>query len=178
MSSFGIGGTNAHVIVEEAPPLPESDVASKTTCRPYQLLTLSAKTSNALEMANNNLLEHLERHPDLDISDVAYTLHVGRESFDHRRMLVCHDTNEALEQLRKGGREKVLTGHKKKDIRQLVFMFSGQGSQYVNMGLDLYQNEPTFRDDIDFCAEILEPQLGLDLRKIIFPSDDDSGKAF
>ena len=109
---------------------------------------------------------------------MAYTLHVGRESFDHRRMLVCHDTNEALEQLRKGGREKVLTGHKKKDIRQLVFMFSGQGSQYVNMGLDLYQNEPTFRDDIDFCAEILEPQLGLDLRKIIFPSDDDSGKAF
>ncbi|MGD9162843.1 MAG: beta-ketoacyl synthase N-terminal-like domain-containing protein, partial [Desulfobacteraceae bacterium] len=177
VSSFGIGGTNAHVIVEEAPSLPDENTRTETTSRPYHLISLSAKTPSALDMANTNLLEHLEKHLELDVSDVAYSLHVGRESFDHRRMLVCRDTDEAVELFRNGDSERVITRCKKDISQNVVFMFSGQGSQYVNMGLELYRNEQTFRDEIDFCAEFLEPELGLDLREIMFTSEDDSGKA-
>ncbi len=175
VSSFGIGGTNAHVILEEAPSESYSDFNSERITRPYHLISLSAKTSNALEKLNGNLFEHLRKHPDLNISDVAYSLHVGRESFDYRRILVCHDRDEALDLLRKDVSKKGITCHKKSERQNIAFMFSGQGAQYINMGLDLYNSEKGFRNDIDFCSELLEPQLGFDLRKIMFPVDDDLG---
>jgi len=166
VSSFGIGGTNAHVILEEAPVVPASD----PTFRPWQLLLLSARTATALETMTSNLREHLRENPEQNLADVAYTLQVGRQHFDHSRLLVCQDVDQAVALLESRPPDQVLTTHQEAQSRSVVFMFSGQGSQYPNMGLELYQYEALFRDTVDECAEILKPHLGLDLRDVIYPT--------
>jgi thioesterase domain-containing protein/malonyl CoA-acyl carrier protein transacylase/acyl carrier protein len=166
VSSFGIGGTNAHVILEEAP---SQDVSGKS--RPWQILLLSAKTSTALDKMTTNLVGHLKQHPHLNLADVAYTLLVGRKEFNHRRMVVCQDLNDAVTQLEKVGSKRVRTSYCEAKNRDVVFMFSGQGSQYVNMGLDLYGTEPKFREQIDRCSNILQPELSFDLRDILYPKE-------
>ncbi|WP_392535260.1 SDR family NAD(P)-dependent oxidoreductase [Nostoc sp. C117] len=163
VSSFGIGGTNAHVVLEEAPPQQPSG-----KCRPYQLLVISAKTSSALEVAIANLSAHLQQHPELNLADVAYTLSKGRKAFDYRRMLVCQDIAQTQRLL---SEVEASEFHESGD-RSIIFMFSGQGSQYVNMGRELYQLEPTFQEQVDKCAEILQPHLGLDLRHILYPNSE------
>jgi acyl transferase domain-containing protein/NADPH:quinone reductase-like Zn-dependent oxidoreductase/thioesterase domain-containing protein/acyl carrier protein len=165
VSSFGIGGTNAHVILEEAPISEPSEDS-----RPWQLLVLSAKTESALETATANLSTYLEQHPESNIADVAYTLIKGRQTFSHRRMLVCQERGKAIPALRTVDPKSVFTHFQESADRSVVFMFSGQGTQYVNMGLELYQTEPTFREKIDFCAEYLKPHLGFDLRQVLYPS--------
>ncbi|MEE8586354.1 MAG: type I polyketide synthase, partial [Acidobacteriota bacterium] len=94
VSSFGIGGTNAHVVLEEAPPPARSGLS-----RPWQLLILSARSLPALEQAGQNLVQHLNESPDLNLADVAYTLQVGRKAFENRRLLVCRDRQDALQTL-------------------------------------------------------------------------------
>ncbi|NEN88877.1 MAG: acyltransferase domain-containing protein [Okeania sp. SIO3H1] len=164
VSSFGIGGTNVHAVLEEAPTLEES---SKS--RPWQLLMLSAKTNSALETATSNLVTHLKQHPEINIADVAYTLQVGRTAFAHRRILVCQEIDDALKALSDSENQLVLTHYEEPTERPVVFMFSGQGSQYVNMAWELYQTEPTFRAQVDICSELLNPHLGIDLRYILYP---------
>jgi phthiocerol/phenolphthiocerol synthesis type-I polyketide synthase E len=168
VSSFGIGGTNAHVIMEEAPHV---EVSGKS--RPRKLLLLSAKTSSALETATANLVDHLKHHPDLNLADVAYTLQSGRKVFNHRRMVVCQDYDDAVNSLETLEPNLVLTSFQEPIDRDVVFIFSGQGSQYVNMGLELYKTEPVFREQVDRCSEILQPHLGLDLRDILYPDESD-----
>jgi non-ribosomal peptide synthase protein (TIGR01720 family) len=165
VSSFGIGGTNAHVIVEEAPPIsPSAEVA------PCHLLILSAKTKSALERATENLVSHLKRHRDVNVADVAYTLQLGRQGFSHRRMVVCRDSDDAIGALETMDPKRVVTGvHESGDV-SVVFMFPGQGSQDVGMGLALYQVESNFRKEVDSCAEILKPHLGFDVRTVLYPS--------
>ncbi|QTA91519.1 type I polyketide synthase [Desulfonema magnum] len=165
VSSFGIGGTNAHVVVEEAPLTGISG-----TFRPWSLLVLSAKTPSALDTATENLVRHLKAHPDLHLADVAYTLQVGRKAFSHRRMLVCQDTNDALAPLDTKDPKRVFTNFREPADRPVAFMFSGQGAQYENMGLELYRTEQTFRDQVDLCSELLRPYLGSDIRQILYPS--------
>jgi acyl transferase domain-containing protein/acyl carrier protein len=164
VSSFGMGGTNAHVVLEEAPlaAVPERS-------RPWQLLVLSAKTASALEAATAQLAAHLETHPDLNLADVAFTLQVGRWAFSHRRMLVCQSLEDARTALKTLPPQRVLTDLQESRNRPAVFMFPGQGAQYVQMGFDLYQAEPTFREQVDRCADLLKPQLGLDLREVFYP---------
>ncbi len=164
VSSFGMGGTNAHAILEEAPERPTSGPA-----RPWQLLTLSARTPSALEQATHNLLTYLQQHPDCNLADLAYTLHVGRKSFDQRRFLVCRDVAEAVQILSSGDTKCVFTATQTRGQRDVVFMFPGQGPQYINMARELYQSEPTVRNCIDRCAQVLEAYLGLDLRDLLFP---------
>jgi acyl transferase domain-containing protein/acyl carrier protein len=166
VSSFGIGGTNAHVVLEEA-PVKEPAAPS----RPWQLLLLSAKTETALETATKNLVEHLKNQPDLNLADAAYTLQVGRREFSKRRVVVCQNVDDALNALDTADPKRVFTALADMDDRPVVFMFSGQGSQYVNMGLELYRVEAAFREQIDFCAEILKPHLGLDLRDVLYPDE-------
>lgn len=165
VSSFGIGGTNAHVVLEEAPASPTS-----RSSRPWQLLLLSAKTESALETATANLANYLPQHPELSLADVAYTLRVGRKSFEHRRMLVCRTTEDAVTGLNLDA-QRLLTRHEQPVDRAIVFMFSGQGSQYVNMGWELYQTEPIFREQVDRCCTLLKPHLGLDLRHLLYPAE-------
>lgn len=164
LSSFGIGGTNAHVVLEEAPaPQPTQEDP-----RERQVLVLSAKTSTALDTAASNLAAHL-RESDDQLADVAATLQLGRRQFQHRRALVASSAGEAAELLDGTGDRRVSSGSTPHRKRPVVFMFSGQGAQYVDMTRGLYESEPVFRSNVDRCAEILEPILDLDIRKIMFP---------
>jgi len=172
VSSFGIGGTNAHVVLEEAPA-----ASSNEASRPQQLLIISARTDTALDAATSNLADYLRSHPDLNLANVAYTLQVGRKAFDYRRMVVCQDLNDAVSALEIVDQRRVQTAIQETSERSIVFMFPGQGAQHVNMALDLYQTEPTFRDEVDLCSEILKPHLGLDLRQILYPSVQDAEEA-
>jgi len=164
VSSFGIGGTNAHVILEQAPIVEPSSAS-----RPWQLLLLSAKTSTALETTTASLATHLQQYPDLNLADVAHTLQVGRRAFDHRRMVICHDSEDAVKILKSQDVQHVFTYHRKPSHRPVVFMFSGQGAQYVNMARELYSVEPTFGKYVDICADILKPLLNFDIRHILYP---------
>jgi amino acid adenylation domain-containing protein len=172
VSSFGIGGTNAHVVVEEAPPREPSGPS-----RPWQLLTLSARTPSALDAATANLAAHLRQYPDLNLADVAYTCHVGRKVFEHRRTVLCRDMEEAMDALESLDPERVLTGPGESEESSVVFMFTGQGAQYANMALGLYRHEPVFREEVDRCAELLEPLLDLDLRTMIYPAEGEEEAA-
>jgi phthiocerol/phenolphthiocerol synthesis type-I polyketide synthase E len=162
VSSFGIGGTNAHVILEQAPISEDSSIS-----RPWQLLLLSAKTSSALETASANLAQHLKRNPEINLADVAYTLQVGRKAFNYRRVLVCRNLSEAINAL--ANPAPVSTKFQESSKQANVFLFPGQGAQYINMGLELYQVEPIFRQTIDKCSQLLLPDLGLDLRSLLYP---------
>ncbi|WP_218081869.1 type I polyketide synthase [Anthocerotibacter panamensis] len=162
VSSLGIGGTNAHAILEEAPSL-----VSEASLRPEYLLVCSAKTPKALAQAQQNLAAHLERHPDLDLADVAFTLQVGRKPFYHRSCLVVRDRAEAIAALTSG--EGLQIADREPRPRPVAFMFSGQGAQYGGMAQGLYQREPVFADLIDRQAQLLKPLLGMDLRQILYP---------
>ena len=164
VSSFGFGGTNAHAVLEEAPELEASSES-----RPWQLLMLSAKTAEALEQATDNLKEHLKAEPDLNLADAAYTLQVGRRSFPHRRMLVVEDVQDAVGALEIRDPKRVLTGVHDETTRQVVFMFPGQGGQHIQMGRDLYETEPLFRENIDRCCDLLRKHVGIDLRDVLYP---------
>ena len=172
VSSFGVGGTNAHVILEEAPAIKPS-----SSSRSWQLLLLSAKTNTALETATVNLISHLQQYPDLNLADVAYTLQMGRRAFNHRRMVVCQDIDNAVKSLLSSDPQQVFTQDQKSANRSLVFMFSGQGTQYVNMARELYQTEPTFKEQVDYCSVMLIPHLRLDLRHILYPHESQKQEA-
>jgi acyl transferase domain-containing protein len=172
VSSFGVGGTNAHVVLEEA-----ALVESCDRSRPRQLLLLSAKTDSALKQAAANLKEHLAQHPDVKLADVAYTLQVGRSAFNHRQFIVCSDLETAIQLLETP--QPTQTGSRHTTVRnpEVVFMFPGQGSQYVNMGRNLYDREPIFRAAVDDCAELLKPFLPRDLREVMHPLIEDETAA-
>ena len=166
VSSFGIGGTNAHVVLEEAPP-PDPVEASR---RPFQVLVLSAKTRAALDQASRNLALHLERHPELDLADTAYTLQVGRRAFRHRRVVVCRDVPGARRALEAHEPGRPLDHHVDRTGRGVTFLFPGQGTQHTNMALGLYRTEEIFRTEIDSGAESLRRELGFDLREALYPA--------
>ncbi len=172
VSSFGFGGTNAHVILEEAPTIEPS-----SRSRPYQLLLLSTKTITALETATANLVAHMQQPSDLHLADIAYTLKVGRRAFEHRRMVVCQDLEDAVKSLHSLDQQRVFTHSQEPCNRPVVFMFSGQGAQYVNMGQELYESELTFREQVDDCCELLKPHLELDLRTVLYPSEETAQEA-
>ncbi|MBW4477602.1 MAG: KR domain-containing protein [Tolypothrix brevis GSE-NOS-MK-07-07A] len=163
VSSLGIGGTNAHVILEEAPILPES-----TSSRPWQLLVLSAKTDSALKTASVNLVNHLKQYPDLNLADIAYTLQCGRQAFEHRQTVVCRDIADAIVAFENP--KRVLSNTQETQELSVAFMFPGLGTQYENMGWELYQVESIFRKQVDYCCEFLKPLLGQDLRDILYPN--------
>ncbi|MBZ4421923.1 type I polyketide synthase [Myxococcus sp. RHSTA-1-4] len=164
VSSFGFGGTNAHIILEEAPK-----AAASGPSRPQQLVVLSARSEAALDTATGNLAAWLREHPGASLADVAFTLQMGRKDFDHRRVLVARATGEAAEALASRA-PSVLTGVREVGDRPVVFMFPGQGAQHVNMARELYDSEPAFRAEVDTCAEKLKPHLGLDLRTVLYPT--------
>jgi len=175
VNSLGMGGTNVHVVVEEAPaPVaaaaePEADAAGG---RPWHLLVLSARTETALDAATDRLAEHLRRHPELDLADAAYTLQVGRRRLPCRSMLVASDLEDAAAALAARTPGRLVRCDHDGGERPVVWLLSGLGGQYPGMGRDLYRHEPGFRSAIDRCAEILAPLLGVDLRQVLYPGPD------
>lgn len=174
VSSFGIGGTNAHAILEEAPGFAERETIPPP--REYQLILLSAQTESSLEQMTRNLADHFKKNPGINLADAAYTLKVGRRTFNHRRMLVCPTNNieEAIEILSSPTSGKLHTAIGNDARRSIVFMFPGQGSQYINMGLDLYRTEPVFRTEANRCFDILKPLIGYDIKEILYPTSHHS----
>jgi amino acid adenylation domain-containing protein len=173
VSAFGVGGTNAHAVLEQAPEQPASGPS-----RPWQLLLLSAKTSSALERATEQLAAHLREHPEINLADAASTLQVGRRVLPHRRALVCRSTGDARAALETLDPARVLTAAYDRGPRPVVFLFSGQGSQYAEMAQGLYESEPVFHAELDRCAELLRPHLGLDLREILYPGQRPTTNGF
>jgi amino acid adenylation domain-containing protein len=177
VSSFGVGGTNVHVILEEAPArgstsqsgsAPASSSAPTEDLGP-QLLVLSARSADALAAARANLAAYL-RTPTASLADVAFTLQTGRRAFDHRVSLVAKNLEEARAKLSNPKSRDLLAGVREGTRGDIVFMFPGQGSQYPDMGRELYQHEAVFRDEIDRCAALLGPLTDLDLRAVLYPA--------
>jgi acyl transferase domain-containing protein/thioesterase domain-containing protein len=169
VTSLGIGGTNAHAILEEAPTAPSGP------SRQWQLLTLSAKSPHALEALSRSYSEYLTDQR-VDLADVAYTCHLGRKAFSERRAIVCSEASDAAA-LRRADLSGVISGTASGPSPTLVFLFSGQGSQYAGMGRGLYESETEFRQQVDLCAEQLQVSLGLDLRTVLFPAPSDAAAA-
>lgn len=169
VNSLGIGGTNAHVILEEAPQPPASG-----NSRDPQLLVLSAKNRSALDRAAQNLASHISQHPEVRLADIAYTLQIGRSEFDERRFVVCRDPEDAAKRLADRGRMHTQTAG---SDQRIAFMFTGQGAQHVNMGRRLYKSERIFREQVDRCAGILTSPMGRDLRTILYPEGHNTDSA-
>ena len=180
VSSFGTGGTNAHVVLEEAPEVPSSGAS-----RPWQLLVLSAKTPDALERATTNLCKHLkqiaseteEPETSRSLADAAFTLQTGRSEFVHRRVVVVRDAGEGATSLEACKPKHVFTHKQQFQDAPVVFMFPGQGAQYSGMGAELYRSESVFRAEIDRCTELLRPLLEADLRTVVFPTNGQGKEA-
>ena len=166
VSSFGVGGTNAHVVLEEAPTMPAAPASAA------HLLLLSARSADALERATDNLVAHLKVHPSAELGSVAFTLQVGRRAFAHRRAVACTDVADAIRAIESRDRTRVFTAARSDAVARVVFMFPGHGSQYRGMGAGLYQYDANFRAEIDHCAEILRPQMGIDIRTILAAHTD------
>lgn len=198
VSAFGVGGTNAHVVMQEPPaPLPTNPG------RKQQLIVLSAKTATALEAMAAKLASHLElaetlrasggagsnkqvplgstyppsaagttqssRYEGKDLADVAFTLATGRKPFPFRRAIVAADPAEAIAKLREPAKVSAST----KSTR-VAFLFPGQGSQYPGMGRELCDSEPAYRAAVDECAALLHPHLHVDLRDTLLSLDPEA----
>lgn len=172
LSSFGIGGTNVHMILEEAPAAPSAD-----NSKPWQLLVLSAKTEAALAERTKDLAEHLRQHSELNLADVAYTLQTGRTPFSHRKVVVCRDREDAISTLAGTDTKQSWADVAGLSEQPPVFMFPGQGGQHVNMARELYETESLFRETVDQCCDRLGNHLGFDLRSIIYPGDASAAEA-
>ncbi len=192
LSSFGFSGTNTHVVVESAAGVPallaargDAQIADQIAPReptggslqdrPLHLLALSARTAGALQELVGRYTGHLERHPDTPLADVCHTANAGRSHFEDRLAAVAVSTEQLRQQLVAcaGGQEPagVLQGHADLTQRpEVVFLFTGQGGQYVNMGRALYEREPVFRDVIDRCNELARPYLEKPLRAVLYPA--------
>ncbi|MDP8242502.1 MAG: SDR family NAD(P)-dependent oxidoreductase [Candidatus Hinthialibacter antarcticus] len=165
VSSFGIGGTNVHIVLEE-PPV----VEPTPTNRRWQLLTLSARSQAALEQYSQSLAEHLSQNSSTSLADAAYTLQVGRKPFLQRRVVCAQNAQDAMAALRGDDVRRVVSSEALAGGRRVAFLFTGQGSQYENMGLELYQGEEAFRDAVDQCVALLRPHLKADLRAVMYPA--------
>jgi len=172
VSSFGIGGTNAHVVLQEQPP-----VVPGSASRPWQILRLSARTQTALETLTAHLSDHFRATPNVSLADAAYTLHIGRKGFTHRRIVLCQDVGDAVRAIETRDPRRVVTTRSEESPPPVVFMFPGQGSQHVDMGLGLYRTEATFREELDRCAALLLPYVGFDLRTVLYPAEGPSEEA-
>lgn len=157
VSSFGMGGTNAHVILEEAPP-----VSRKQETGDYQLLTLSAKTQGALERSVAQLQHFLDTHTEVRPDDLAYTLQTGRKHFPYRKALVFRHTGELKARLASiGAGREAQQGEAGKPV---IFMFPGQGTQYVSMARGLYEKYPVVRQHMDAGFSL----IGEEYRTVLF----------
>ena len=166
VSAFGVGGTNAHVVMEEAPLAFTSGSARK-----QQLLVLSAKTASALDAMAANLATHLEDGKS-NLADISFTLATGRKAFPFRRHVVAADAAEAVTKLREPAKSSASN-----KAARVAFLFPGQGSQYPDMGREFYDAEPAFRDAVDECATLLYSHLGLDIRATLYPAETDRAEA-
>jgi acyl transferase domain-containing protein/aryl carrier-like protein len=172
VSSFGIGGTNAHVVVGEAPT---ASRGAQPQTAPVELVVLSARTDDALDELVERYTRHVERNPDTCLADLAYTASVGRSHFTRRMAITARTPSELGEELTARAAagptsDAGRTARPSKRRPRVAFMFTGQGSQYAGMGAGLYATQPVFRAAIDHCEQLLASELELPLRAVMHPT--------
>lgn len=160
VSSFGIGGTNAHVVLEEYLPVEHHNGYPS-----FNILSVAAQTATALQQQLANIAVVLQQCPEKPLPDICYTLHTGRKHFNHRYAMVVKSREEALEKI--SAANGAAAGHVTRETPATVLLFPGQGYQYLNMGRQLYEEIPVFRQAVDRCAEILQAHLQEDIRVYI-----------
>lgn len=170
VNSLGLGGTNAHVVVEEAPRPPVHRPG-----RPYQLLPVSARTATALKASAGRLGEALGGGAPLD--DTAWTLQTGRAEFAHRGFVVASDRGTARQALLSADPGSFATGRVRDQPARVAFLFPGQGGQHVGMARELHLHEPVFRRALDQCAALAGPVLGEDIRSVLYPPEGQEAAA-
>ncbi len=174
VSSFGFSGTNAHVILEEA-QAPRRVRGSERHC---YLLTLSAKSQKALQELARSYADFLASHPKVFLPDVCFTANTGRAHFDYRLAVVAESSTELCSHLESFVTSSeaigLTSGQVTNKIPQIAFLFTGQGSQYVGMAQQLYQTQPTFRQTLKHCDEILRPYLEKPLLEILYPQETEN----
>jgi amino acid adenylation domain-containing protein len=173
VSSFGVGGTNVHVILEEAP---QPSTPSSTAARPIQLITWSARTTKSREAYGSHLADFASADNNQTgqrLADIAFTLQTTRAGFAARRFILASNEEDLVRTLvSPSSPAPSSTSLLQEALTDIVFLFPGQGSQQVNMGRDLYDQEPVFRSVVDECAQLLLPELGEDIRDILYPQPD------
>jgi amino acid adenylation domain-containing protein len=175
VSAFGVGGTNAHVVLEQPPAIAAQ--APQQQSEDSRLLVLSARSGPALDHARSRLAQHLRQHPELELNDVCTTLQTGRRAFKHRCCIPHSNRDEALAGLEDPGSSRRIAAVAADKAPAIAYMFPGQGAQYPQMGHGLYEAEPEFRRHLDTCAEILLPMTGTDIRKLLYPAGSEPARA-
>ncbi|MDT8369840.1 MAG: type I polyketide synthase, partial [Longimicrobiales bacterium] len=165
VSSLGVGGTNAHVVLEEAPAGRRSGPS-----RDWQMLPLSGRSRAVVEAASRDLIDFLEEHPGTPLADISHTLRLGRARFRHRRAVVCRELEGAVEAFATGQGGRLVDGVCATQGRPVAFLFAGGGAQHPHMGRELHDREEVFRDVVDRCLRHMEGEEELDLRALLFPS--------
>ncbi|MFP4975527.1 beta-ketoacyl synthase N-terminal-like domain-containing protein [Paenibacillus sp. CN-4] len=173
ISSFGVGGTNVHLVLEEAPPRRLSSPAKGMVILPF-----SAKSAASLQNSLRDMAAYFQRQDDVNLADAAYTLQVGRGQFNYRAVCMAESTEEAAQRLSRLAENAVMMpSNQIQGGQQPVFMFTGQGSQYPGMGAEMYHEYSVFRQELDKLAEMLAPKLGTDIRKFLIHQDDSSAQS-
>ncbi|HTH82805.1 MAG TPA: amino acid adenylation domain-containing protein, partial [Mucilaginibacter sp.] len=163
VSSFGVGGTNVHVVVEEY----QNAIQPSSAGRPFELINWSANSENSTALYVAALAGYVKQNQDISLADIGYTLKKSKNDFRFRRYVVAGSNDELVDLLEKPNSSSVT--NLKEIPAEIVFTFPGQGAQYLNMGFELYKQEPVFKDAIDICADLLKPYIKRDIREIIFP---------
>ncbi|WP_052420709.1 type I polyketide synthase, partial [Hyalangium minutum] len=176
VSSFGLSGTNAHVVLQEAPVPAAAAQASPHRERPTHVLALSAMTHEALRAQARQMSEHLLSHREQPFADACFTANTGRAHLVHRLSVVASSPEQAAAELMAFSRDPASAGCAQGEatpqaLGKVAFLFTGQGSQFLGMGRELYETQPVFREALDRCAKILEGRLPRPLLSVIHGED-------
>ncbi len=176
VSGFSFGGTNCHVILEAAP---EESQKKEATERSLHLLTLSAKNEAALKELAQRYADFVASHSDLPLADICFTANMGRSHFAHRLAIVAESHQQLGDDLNNFTLGKEISGVLSGKVAnrqspKIAFLFTGQGSQYVGMARQLYETQPTFRQTLKRCDQILRPYLDQPLLEVLYSAEDES----
>ncbi|NEO77837.1 type I polyketide synthase [Moorena sp. SIO4G3] len=182
VSSFGFGGVNAHVVLEEPPEQVKSQKSKVDVLeRPQQILTLSGQTGKALRVLATKYQTYLQSKTESSLQDICFSANTGRTHFTERLAIVAKSNSDLQQKLADFIQDNeingVVRGKAESQDKEIAFLFTGQGSQYVDMGRQLYDTQPTFHKIIDQCNEILKEYLEVPLLDVLYPQDSQNSSS-